>query len=110
VEDNVDPGSGSIRAALEAAKEVKPVVIGKPEQHMFHIAMEKLGPTRESTVTLEDRLDTDIEGPPRAGLKSILILTGVTSRSTLRQPSIKPDPAVDNLHELRLAWARVLDS
>ncbi|MCI0477511.1 MAG: HAD hydrolase-like protein, partial [Anaerolineales bacterium] len=56
------------------------------------------------TATLGDRLETDIEGGHRAGLKSILVLTGVTTPEMLPQSPIKPNWIFDDLVALRAAW------
>ncbi len=105
-EDGVVPGAGSILAAIQTATDVAPLIIGKPERAMFDMAVEIMGATRETTATLGDRLDTDIEGGQRAGLKSILVMTGVTTPQVLSQSSIQPDCAFDDLNALRQAWER----
>ncbi len=102
------PGAGSILAALETATDVKPVIIGKPARAMFDLAIEKMGGQPATTAMLGDRLDTDIEGAQRAGLKTILVLTGVTSQETLAQSTIRPDWVFPNLPALIAAWERVL--
>ncbi len=100
------PGAGAIIAAIQAATGVAPVVIGKPARAMFDIAVEKLGAARDATAMLGDRLETDIEGAQRAGLKSILVLTGITTRETLAQSKIQPDFIFDDLDALRETWQR----
>jgi 4-nitrophenyl phosphatase len=103
-EEGIVPGAGAILAALEAASETAPIVIGKPERMMFDIAVEKMGVTPEYTATLGDRLETDILGGQRAGLRSILVMTGVTTPEMLAQSSIQPDWVFDDLVALREAW------
>ncbi len=98
------PGAGAILAALQAATDVAPIVIGKPERAMFDAAIEKLGAARQATAMLGDRLDTDIEGAQRAGLRSILVLTGITTREMLTPSNIQPDFVFENLDALREAW------
>jgi len=100
------PGAGAIIAAIQAATDVTPLVIGKPERAMFDIALEKLGGAREATAMLGDRLETDIEGAQRAGLKSILVLTGITTHELLAQSKIQPDFVFENLDTLRETWLR----
>ena len=105
-DEGLIPGAGTILAALQAATDVAPIVVGKPERAMFDIALEKMGVPREATATLGDRLDTDIEGGQRAGLRSILVLTGVVTREALAQSTIRPDFVFENLDALREAWQR----
>jgi 4-nitrophenyl phosphatase len=105
-EEGILPGAGSILAALEAASETTPIVIGKPERIMFDLAVEKMGALPQTTATLGDRLDTDIAGGQRAGLRSILVMTGVTTPDILAQSSIQPDWVFQDLMALRQTWER----
>ncbi|MEU1607535.1 HAD-IIA family hydrolase [Micromonospora matsumotoense] len=71
------PGNGSLVAALRHALDRAPdVVVGKPEPALFATAARRAGTGR--TLVVGDRLDTDIEGARRAGLDSLLVLTGVS--------------------------------
>jgi 4-nitrophenyl phosphatase len=99
------PGAGAILAALEAATDIRPFVIGKPEPAMFEMALEKMHADPASTAVLGDRLDTDIEGAQRVGLVSILVLTGVTNRVMLEKSRIRPNLVFENLAELQRTWA-----
>ena len=102
--EGIIPGAGAIQAAIQAATDVAPLVIGKPEHAMFDIAVEKMGVPRESVAMLGDRMDTDIQGAERAGLKTILVLTGVATRESLAHESTQPDFVFDDLNALRQAW------
>ncbi len=102
----VVPGAGAILAALQTATDVTPIIIGKPARAMFDIAVEKMGVPREQTAMLGDRLDTDIEGGMQAGLKSILVLTGVTTPKMLAQSSVQPDFVFADLDALRKEFSR----
>ncbi|MGK5443791.1 HAD-IIA family hydrolase [Micromonospora sp. URMC 105] len=71
------PGNGSLVAALRHALNREPdMVVGKPEAALFATAARRAGGGR--TLVVGDRLDTDIEGARRAGLDSLLVLTGVS--------------------------------
>ncbi|MCL4393742.1 MAG: HAD-IIA family hydrolase [Chloroflexi bacterium] len=104
--EGIIPGAGAILAALQAATDVAPIVVGKPERAMFDIAMQKMNTTAASTAMLGDRLDTDIDGARRAGLKTILVLTGVTTADQLSQLAPQPDWTCDDLDALRAEWVR----
>jgi len=73
------PGNGSMVAALSTALGGRQpdVVVGKPEPALFQVAAERRG-SRHALV-VGDRLDTDIEGAIRAGMDSLLVLTGVST-------------------------------
>lgn len=76
------PGNGSLVAVLRTALDREPdVVVGKPEPALFATAARRAGDGR--TLVVGDRLDTDIEGARRAGLDSLLVLTGVSDVAEL---------------------------
>jgi glycerol-1-phosphatase len=76
------PGNGALVAALRTALDRDPdVVVGKPEPTLFTAAARRVGALRPLVVG--DRLDTDIEGAVRAGMDSLLVLTGVAGASDL---------------------------
>ncbi|MFT4010171.1 MAG: HAD-IIA family hydrolase [Nocardioidaceae bacterium] len=70
------PGNGVIVKAVADFAGREPVVAGKPEPPLFRESVERVAGKRPLVVG--DRLDTDIEGAHRAGLPSLLVLTGVT--------------------------------
>jgi 4-nitrophenyl phosphatase len=78
--DGLIPGSGTILAALSTASGVKPLIAGKPERAMFDLAMLRLATTPIETLVIGDRLDTDIAGGQRAGCRTALVLSGVSTR------------------------------
>jgi glycerol-1-phosphatase len=84
------PGNGAMVAAVRYATGVAPVVAGKPELPMHREGILRTGATRPLVVG--DRLDTDIEGARRAGVDSLLVLTGVTRPIDLVQaaPGMRP--------------------
>ncbi|MBN1219284.1 MAG: HAD-IIA family hydrolase [Anaerolineae bacterium] len=101
------PGAGSILAFIQAATGVKPLTIGKPERFMFDLAMQKMNSTPEHTATLGDRLETDILGGQRAGLKTIMVLTGVDNEDAIIQKGVVPDAIFDGIDELTQHWSEL---
>jgi len=71
------PGAGSIVAAIQAASGMEPLVIGKPEPGIFTAILERAGIRPEQAVAIGDNPDADIVAAHRAGMRSILVLTGV---------------------------------
>jgi len=94
------PGAGSIVAALAAATGQRPIVIGKPETPMLQMAMARMGSHPEETVMIGDRLDTDILAGERAGMPTVLVLTGVSTREDLASAEALPDVVVTDLPSL----------
>jgi 4-nitrophenyl phosphatase len=103
-EDGIVPGCGAILALLRAGSEVEPYVIGKPGPALFEASISILGADPARTLTVGDRLDTDIAGAKAAGLASALVLTGVTTPGALERSDIRPDIVFDDLPALTAAW------
>ncbi len=83
-------GNGAILAALEAATGVNPTIVGKPEPIMYQQAMAKLGSNLNETIAIGDKLETDILGAIRTGIRSLMVLTGVSTEEDLEKSDIKP--------------------
>lgn len=102
-EDGLAPGNGAILAALSAATGVEPFIVGKPYPPMFRLALRTLGVDAAHTAMVGDRLETDILGGQRIGMKTILVFSGVTSPQLLAQSDIHPDWAFNGLEDLLAA-------
>ncbi len=103
VEDGVVlPGGGSIVASIRTASGAEPVVIGKPETYALEKILEFAGTTAEESVMVGDRLETDILLGKRAGMHTVLPLTGVTDeRMVVEAPfEMKPERVIRYLDEL----------
>jgi 4-nitrophenyl phosphatase len=71
------PGAGAIIAAIRAAGGAEPLVIGKPEPGIFTAILERAGVAARDAVAIGDNPDADMVAAHRAGMQSILVLTGV---------------------------------
>ena len=82
-ERGLRPGAGSLVAAVEATTGVTPVSIGKPEPHLLEAAAHAVGGDPRNAVMIGDGLTTDIAAARAIGCRSILMLTGVSTRAQL---------------------------
>ena len=100
--DGFLPGAGSIVAAIAAASGVDPEVIGKPQPAMFEAILATAGVPPDEAVVIGDNPDADIVAANRAGVASILVLTGVADRETARDLTDERRPAVtlDGPHQV----------
>ncbi len=98
------PGNGAQLAALETTTGVAPVVVGKPEPWMYEQALRRMGARPETTAVIGDRLDTDIAGGIRAGLTTVLVLSGIATEASLAASPIKPDLVCASIEELTQVW------
>lgn len=97
----IDPGTGSILAAIVAGAEEQPTVIGKPERLIMDLAVTRLAADRDAVIAVGDNLETDILAGVRAGLRTALILTGVSHRRDVAQAPCQPTWVVDDYAALR---------
>lgn len=98
------PDAGATLAALEhiSGRTVE-VVAGKPSPLIAATALQQLGLPPERCLMVGDRLETDIRMGQAAGMKSAVVLTGVTRREDALALEPPPDLILDRLDEL-LAW------
>jgi 4-nitrophenyl phosphatase len=89
-ERGITHGNGAILAALQAGTNTAPTIIGKPEPIMYQQAMALLGCDPAQTVAIGDRLGTDILGAVRANIRSIMVLTGVSTEKELVDLDYRP--------------------
>ncbi len=103
----VVPGAGSIVAAIQTATGVAPIVVGKPEAGLFEHGLRRLGGLRpEQVAMIGDRIDTDVVGGQRAGFRTILVLSGVTSAAEATNVFPQPDAIAADLAHVAdvLGW------
>ncbi|MHB0989422.1 MAG: HAD-IIA family hydrolase [Bellilinea sp.] len=98
--DGLVPGAGSILAAIEAASGVTPTIIGKPSPFLYQVALDRLGASPLETLAVGDRLETDVLGGQRAGMRTALVLSGVSSLHDLAGWPTPPDLVAADLAEL----------
>lgn len=100
------PGGGAIVAAVAAASGRQPVVMGKPEDWIFRICLERMQLEVEQVASLGDRFETDIAGGQRLGMKTILVLSGVSTAADLESSPIQPTWVFPGIRELAKALSR----
>lgn len=100
-------GNGAILAALQEATGVTPIIIGKPEPLMYQQALVLLGVDPSATVAIGDRLETDILGAVRAGMRSLMVLTGVSSEADLRESDYGPDWVMPDIRAVTAALQKL---
>jgi glycerol 3-phosphatase-2 len=96
--DGLWPGAGSLLAAVVAATDAEPFVVGKPNPPLFEAACRRAG--GEHPLVVGDRLDTDIEGARAVGLPSLLVLTGISTREQAIAAPVRPTYMGDDLRAL----------
>ena len=84
------PDCGSVAEMLYRATGRRPRFIGKPEPDMVELAVKETNFTKEQTILLGDRLYTDIKSGVRAGVDTVLVLSGEATLKDLAASDVKP--------------------
>ena len=93
-------GNGGTIAALVAATGIDPISIGKPEPILYQQALTKLGIQADETIAIGDRLNTDILGAVNAGMRSIMVLTGVSTEQDIADVAYQPTWVMADIQEV----------
>ncbi len=102
------PGCGAIVALLESATGQKAYHVGKPNPFMMRAARKRIGLSTEEVTMIGDTMDTDIRGATDLGFESILVLTGSSTRDTLKLYPFTPTRVVESIAELLPPAARAV--
>ena len=94
------PATGSVAALISTATGRQPYYIGKPNPLMMRSALNRLDAHSETTLMVGDRMDTDIISGLEAGLRTVLVLTGSTSREQIEHFPYRPTRVVDSVADL----------
>ena len=93
--------AGPFIAALEYATTRKSILVGKPSRIFFQRGLALAGAQEdEHFLMLGDDLQADIQAAQKMGGKGILITTGKTTDSQLKQSQTTPDFVVQDLSEM----------
>ena len=93
------PGTGAVLAAVEEASGATAEIGGKPEPRLFEMARGRIAAAKRVAM-VGDRVSSDVEGGRRAGLETILVLSGATSLEEAERAEPRPDHVVDDLSGL----------
>ena len=87
-------------ALISRATGVEPYFVGKPNPLMMRSALNALDAHSETTAMIGDRMDTDVVAGLEAGLSTVLVLTGVTTREDAERFPYRASRIVDSVADL----------
>ncbi|MCA1064975.1 TIGR01457 family HAD-type hydrolase [Rossellomorea sp. AcN35-11] len=93
------PGNGSLTSVVTVSTQTEPIFIGKPESVIMEQALSVLGVPKEETLMVGDNYDTDILAGINAGIDTLLVHTGVTTKEALRSKQAQPTYTINTLDE-----------
>lgn len=94
-ENGIRPGCGAIVSMIESATNRSAFSVGKPSPVMMRAARKQLGLRTDETIMVGDTMYTDILGGAQVSYRTVLVLSGHTTRAGITQFAYKPDLICD---------------
>jgi len=94
------PATGSVAALISRATGIEPYFVGKPNPLMMRSALNAIDAHSETAAMVGDRMDTDVVSGLEAGMETILVLTGITSRADAELHPYRASRVVDSIADL----------
>jgi NagD protein len=101
-EGGLVPATGALAALISSATGKKPYYIGKPNPLMMRTALRRLNAHSENSVMIGDRMDTDIISGMESGVRTVLVLTGVTARADVERFPYRPTWIRDSIADIEI--------
>lgn len=94
------PGNGAITSVITTSTKVQPTFIGKPQPIIMDMAMDVINLPKEEVAMVGDLYETDIMSGINAGIDTIHVQTGVTSKEELVEKDQQPTYTFKDLNEV----------
>jgi 5'-nucleotidase len=94
------PATGSVAALISRATGVEPYFVGKPNPLMMRSALNAIDAHSETAAMIGDRMDTDVVSGLEAGMETVLVLSGVTTRVEAERHPYRASRIVDSIADL----------
>ncbi|MGC0365644.1 NagD protein [Rhodococcus sp. 27YEA15] len=94
------PATGSVAALISKATGREPYYVGKPNALMMRSALRSIGAHSANTLMIGDRMDTDVVCGLEAGLQTILVMTGISTRASVELYPYRPTIVLDSVADL----------
>jgi HAD superfamily hydrolase (TIGR01458 family) len=99
-DDGLMLSAGPFVVALEYATGVRAMVVGKPSEDFFALALQDLGAKPSEAVMIGDDILTDIGGAQAAGMRGVLVRTGKYREDAVSSSGITPYRIIGSIAEL----------
>jgi NagD protein len=100
IEDGIAPATKALISPIEVATGKNAYFVGKPNPLMMRNALKKLNCTREQTIIIGDRMDTDIIAGIESEIDTCLVLSGISTRKTIEQFPYQPTYVLDGVIDI----------
>ncbi|MCE5292306.1 MAG: HAD-IIA family hydrolase [Nocardiaceae bacterium] len=94
------PATGAVCALITKATGQEPYYVGKPNPLMMRSALRAIGAHSEHTLMIGDRMDTDVVSGLEAGLRTILVMTGISTKESMERFPYRPTAVMESVADL----------
>jgi NagD protein len=94
------PATGSVAALITRATGHEPYFVGKPNPLMMRSALNAIDAHSETAAMVGDRMDTDVVSGIEAGMETVLVLSGLTTRADAERFPYRAARIVDSIADL----------
>jgi 4-nitrophenyl phosphatase len=96
------PGNGSLTASIAYATRTEPIYVGKPEEAIITLALERLGLKADEVLMIGDNLETDIASGENSGVDTLLVYSGFSQEADVESASVKPTYTAQSLDDWKI--------
>lgn len=98
--NGVLPATGAVAAMITSVTGMEPYYVGKPNPVMMRSALNNIGAHSEHTIMIGDRMDTDVKSGLEAGMRTLLVRTGISDDAEISRYPFRPTRVIDSVAEL----------
>jgi len=99
-EHGIVPATKALISPVELSTGKKAYFIGKPNPLMMRNALKKISATREESIIIGDRMDTDIVAGIESDIDTVLVLSGITTREIIDHFPYRPRYVLNGIADL----------
>ena len=100
IENGIAPACGALVAPIQLATGKQAYFCGKPNPLMMRTGLRLLDCHSAEAVMVGDRMDTDVISGLESGMSTVLVLSGVSTRETLKTYAYRPSIVLDGVGDI----------
>ena len=100
IENGIAPACRALVAPIEMATGTQAYFCGKPNPLMMRTGLRMLNCHSADAVMVGDRMDTDVISGMESGMSTVLVLSGVSTRETLKTYAYRPTIVLEGVGDI----------
>ena len=100
IENGIAPACRALSAPIEMATGTQAYFCGKPNPLMMRTGLRLLNCHSADAVMVGDRMDTDVISGMESGMSTVLVLSGVSTRETLKTYAYRPTAVLNGVGDI----------